>query len=41
MLAAGRHEIDPGGIDGAVTQNIRQLGDILFLAVKGAGKKLS
>ena len=40
MLYAGGHDIDPGRFDAAVAENIRQLGDILFQAVKGAGEQL-
>ena len=40
MLHTCGHDIDPGGVDAAVAQDIRQLGDILFDAVKGPGKKL-
>ena len=35
------HDIDPGGIDTAVAQDICQLGDVLFNAVKRACKQLS
>ena len=40
MLHTCSHDIDPGGVDAAVTENIRQLGDILLDAVEGPGKKL-
>ena len=39
MLHTCGHDIDPGGVDAAVAQNIRQLGDILLDAVEGPGKK--
>ena len=35
------YNIDPGGIDAAVSQDIRQLGNILFNPVKGSGKQFS
>ena len=38
VLRAGSDDIDPGGIDAAVSQNIRQLSDVLFHTVKGAGE---
>ncbi len=41
MFGAGGHDIDAGGIDGAVTQNICQLGNVLFDAVEGAGEQLT
>ena len=41
MLDAGGHDVDSGGVDGAVPQDIRQLGDILVDAVEGAGKELA
>lgn len=40
MLHTCGHDIDTGGVDAAVTENIRQLGDILLDAVEGPGKKL-
>ena len=41
MLAPGSHNIDPCCVDIAVAQNIRQLGNILFNAIKGSGKQLA
>ena len=41
MLLSGSHNIDTGGVNGAVTQNTGQLGNVLFNAVKGSGKQLS
>ena len=41
MLGAGGYDIDPGGVDTVVTQNIRQLGNILFNAVECPGEELS
>ena len=34
VLKTGGHDIDSGGVNGAVSQNIRQLSDIFFNAVK-------
>ena len=41
MFHAGGDDINPCCIDAAVAQNIRQLGDVLFDAVKCPGKQLS
>ena len=41
MFRAGGHDIDSGGVDAAVAQDIRQLGDVLLNAVKSAGKQLA
>ena len=41
VLRAGAHDIDPRSINAAVSQNIRQLGNILFQPVKGPSKQLS
>ena len=41
VLGAGGHNIDPGGIDAAVSKDIRQLGNILLNAVKSTGKELA
>ena len=41
MLYTGCDNIDTGSIDGAVSQNIGQLGDVLFDAVKSAGEEFS
>ena len=40
VLPPGRHNIDPGGVDGAVTQNIRQLGNVLLNPIEGPGEEL-
>ena len=40
MLLSCRHNIDPGGVDTAVSQNICQLGNVLFDAVEGPGEEL-
>ena len=34
------HNIDPGGIDAAVAQNIRKLGNVLIQIIKSSGKQL-
>lgn len=41
VLRASGHDIDPGGIDTAVAQNIRQFSNILFNTVESPGKELS
>ena len=41
MLLPCGHDIDSGGIDTAVTQDVGQLGNVLFDAVEGPGKQLS
>lgn len=41
VLAAGGHNVDSGGIDAAVPQNIRQLRNILFNAIESPGKELA
>lgn len=41
VFRSGGHNIDSGGVDGAVTQDIGKLCDVLFDTVKGAGEKLS
>ena len=41
MLHARAHDVDPGGVDGAVAQNVCQLGNILFQSIEGSGKELS
>lgn len=40
MLNTSGHNIDPSGVDGTVTQDVGQLGNILFDSVESAGKKL-
>ena len=39
VLLSGGHDIDTGGIDAAVAQNICQLGNVLFDAIECAGKQ--
>lgn len=41
MLDASTHNVDPGGVDAAVAQNVRQLGNVLFNAVKRPGEQLA
>ena len=41
MFGAGGHDIDPGGIDAAVAQDICQLCNILLNAIEGPGKKFA
>ena len=41
VLGAGGHNVDPGGINAAVSQDIRQLRNILLNAVKSPGKELT
>ena len=41
MLNTSGHDIDPSGVDGTVTQDVGQLGDVLFDAVESAGKEFS
>ena len=41
VFRAGCHNIDSGGVDAAVAQNIRQLGNVLFNTIKGSGKQLA
>ena len=40
MLVAGGNDIDPRGVDTAVTENVRELGDVLFHAVKRPCKQV-
>lgn len=40
VFGAGGHEIDAGGVDAAVPQQVGQLGDVLVQAVEGAGEEL-
>ena len=40
VLGSRGDNIDPRGVDAAVTQNIRQLRDILLDAVKRAGEQM-
>ena len=41
VFCSGGHDIDPGGIDTAVTKNISQLCNVLFNTIKGSGEELS
>ena len=41
MFCAGCHNIDPGGVDAAVAQDVCQLGDVPFDAIKGSGEQLA
>ena len=41
VFGAGGHNIDPCGINAAVSQNIRQLCNVLLDAIKGSGKELA
>ena len=41
VFRAGGHDIDPGGVDAAVAQDICQFGDDLLNAVKSSGKQLA
>ena len=41
VLGSGGHDIDSGGVDAAVSQNIRQLRNVLLDAIKGSGKELA
>ena len=41
VLHTGGHDIDSGGVDAAVAQNVRQLGNVLFKTVEGAGEQLA
>ena len=41
VFSAGGHDVDAGGVDAAVAQNIRQFGDILFQLIESAGKELA
>ena len=40
VLSAGCHDINSGGVDAAVAENICQLRNILFHTVEGSGKQL-
>ena len=41
VFGAGGHNIDPGGINAAVSQDIRQLRNVLLDPVKSPGKELA
>ena len=40
VFITGGHDVNTGGVDTAVTENIGELGNILFNAVKSAGKQM-
>ena len=41
VLLTGGHDVDARGVDAAVTQDIRQLGDVLFQIVERPGEELA
>ena len=41
VLGSGGHDVDAGGVDAAVAQNVGQPGDVLFNAVEGAGEQFA
>ena len=41
VLVTGRNDLDPRGVDAAVPEDIRKLGNVFFNAVKRAGKKVA
>ena len=41
VLGAGGHDVNACGVDAAVAQNVRQLGNVLFNAVKRPGEQLA
>lgn len=41
VLLSGGHDIDAGGVDAAVAEEVCQLGDILLNGVEGSGKELA
>lgn len=41
MFGAGGHDIDAGGVDAAVAEEVGQLGDVLFDGVEGFGEEFS
>ena len=41
VLGAGGHDVDPGGINATVPQNIRQLRNVLLNAIKSPCKELT
>ena len=41
MLVASGDDIDPRGVDAAVTENVGELGNVLFNAAKRAGKQVA
>ena len=41
VFSTGGHDIDAGGLDAAVAQNIRKLCDVFAEGIKAAGKELA
>ena len=41
VLCAGGNDVNAGGVDAAVTEDVGELGDVLFNAVKCAGKQMT
>ena len=41
MLGGGSNDIDACGVDARMTENVSELGNILFNTVKGTGKQVS
>ena len=41
MFSAGGNDINASSVNTAMAENIGKLGDILFNAVKGAGKQVA
>lgn len=41
VFRTGGHDINPRGINAAVPQDVRQLGDVFLNAVKGPGKQFA
>ncbi len=41
MLGAGRNDIDAGGVDAAVPEDVGEFGNVFFKPVKYTGKKVS
>ena len=41
MFCTGSNDVDPSGIDVAVTEDICKLGNVLFNAVKCTGKQMA
>lgn len=41
VLASGRYDVYPGGVDAGVTENVSELGDVFFDAVERAGEQVA
>ena len=41
VLGAGCDDVDTGGVDAGVTENVGKLGDVLLYGVKSAGKQVA